>query len=120
MKKVMVVLEIVMILIGLTGCGKREKGYVGTYVKDTYYYTSVLEIKPDDTFIISVEQKYGPRSIATNTSEGRWKITKGKIVLEAMTTMLPSTTTQGELKGNELKLIGLGGMLGEDVYIKQN
>ncbi len=102
MKKVMVVLGIVMILVGLTGCGKSEKDYVGKYVAESpghpHIRRTVLEIRQDHTWESRTEYK---SDLFPVTYSDRWEIIEGKIVLH-MSSLIAPEEIKAELKGNKL------------------
>ena len=127
MKKVMVVLGIVMILVGLTGCGKSEKDYVGRYVRELEpsdhqagIKKSVIEIKitPGQirpNYRWESRTEYESSLMSDFTSSGRWEIIKGKIVLHGSAVTIARETIKAELKGNKLL-----DHANNQVYVKQD
>ena len=124
MKNVMIVLGIVMILVGLTGCGKSEKDYIGNYVckfPGDHNQKAVLEIRADHTWEYRSKSKvrwsWESHKTWDFTHHGRWKIVEGKIVLHGSGAIIAQETIEAELKGNEL--IDQHGSNNE-VFIKQD
>lgn len=113
MKKVMIALGI--ILIGLAGCGKNGKDYVGKYI---YEYKGmfdnrkeVLEIKQDHTYILKTD--YKNEAMTDLTTTGKWKIDEDEIVLYHKGSGVPELI--GKVEGDTLV-----DRFGNRTFIRQN
>jgi len=116
MKKVMIVLGI--ILIGLAGCGKSEKEYVGEYSTKSpgdRIKKQTLEIKLGHIWKSRTE--YKSHLMPDSIYSGRWEIVDGKIILHGSSSRIAIYTIEAELKGDEL--IDRHGS-NNKVFIKQN